>query len=146
MSKKTDIANAIKARLALVTGPALKVIEFKDIKMALEDFGDHEVPAIQFYDGGETIEHERARARKTWKVYLELINKSNETGTIDQTVMWDLQNNIETTLFAQPNLGVAGVLHMHYIKNDTDLHTFDPYYIIVFEIDVIYYDALVGPC
>lgn len=143
MSRKTDIANAIKAKLETI--PELKKVTFTEIKVALDDITDDEVPFLQFWDGGETIQHQRQIARKTWRIFLELVMKSTNAGTIDQTDVWDLQNTIETTLWSQPNLGVSGMVHLFYVGSTVDLHMNDPVRTLTMEIQAIYDDTLV-PC
>lgn len=143
-SLKSSIAEAIIDQLDSVT--ALKLKAFDKVRIAAGDFQDHELPACQLIDVGETIEHERARAKKTWQISLELIMKPNEFGEISQADLWDLQYDVERALWGNPNLGIAGVIHLRYIGSQTDLHLLDPYYIARLDFEVLYYEALVDEC
>jgi hypothetical protein len=143
-SLKSSIAAAIMTKLDNVA--ALKLKAFDRVRLSAADFQDHDLPAVQLIDVGETIEHERARAKKTWQISLELIMKPNEFGEISQEDLWDLQYDVERALWANPNLGVAGVIHLRYIGSQTDLHLLDPYYIARLDFECLYYEALVDEC
>lgn len=143
-SLKSSIASAIITKLDTVAALKLKV--FDKVRIAAGDFQDHELPACQLIDVGETIEHERARAKKTWQISLELIMKPNEFGQISQQDLWDLQYDVERALWLNPNLGIAGVIHLRYIGSQTDLHLLDPYYFARLDFEVLYYEALVDEC
>ena len=143
-SLKPSIASAIITKLDTVAALKLKV--FDKVRIAAGDFQDHELPACQLIDVGETIEHERSRAKKTWQISLELIMKPNEFGQISQQDLWDLQYDVERALWLNPNLGIAGVIHLRYIGSQTDLHLLDPYYFARLDFEVLYYEALVDEC
>lgn len=143
-SLKSSIASAIITKLDTVAALKLKV--FDKVRIAAGDFQDHELPACQLIDVGETIEHERSRAKKTWQISLELIMKPNEFGQISQQDLWDLQYDVERALWLNPNLGIAGVIHLRYIGSQTDLHLLDPYYFARLDFEVLYYEALVDEC
>lgn len=143
-SLKSSISAAILGKLDNVA--ALKLKAFDKVRLAASDFQDHEIPACQLIDIGETIEHERGRAKKSWQIALELIMKPNEFGTVDQEDLWDLQYDVERALWADPNLNIPGVIHLRYIGSQTDLHILDPYYLARLDFEVIYYEALVSEC
>ena len=143
-SLKSSIASAIMTRLDTVA--ALKLKAFDKIRLTAGDFQDHEIPACQLIDVGETIEHERSRAKKTWQISLELVMKPNEFGEVVQEDLWDLQYDVERALWANPNLGIPGVIHLRYIGSQTDLHMLDPYYFARLDFECIYYEALVDEC
>lgn len=143
-SLKSSIASAIITKLDTVAALKLKV--FDKVRIAAGDFQDHELPACQLIDVGETIEHERSRAKKTWQISLELIMKPNEFGQISQQDLWDLQYDVERALWLNPNLGIPGVIHLRYIGSQTDLHLLDPYYFARLDFEVLYYEALVDEC
>ena len=143
-SLKSSIASAIITKLDTVAALKLKV--FDKVRIAAGDFQDHELPACQLIDVGETIEHERSRAKKTWQISLELIMKPNEFGQISQQDLWDLQYDVERALWLNPNLGIPCVIHLRYIGSQTDLHLLDPYYFARLDFEVLYYEALVDEC
>jgi hypothetical protein len=121
-------------------------VSFDKIKLATSDFGAHELPAVQIWDNGQIIAHERGRVRKDWTLSLELIMKSDIAGVVDQKGLFELRRTIEQALWAQPNLGIPGVVHLIYTGNISDLHLLEPYYIARIDFTVQYYDNLTGSC
>lgn len=144
MSIESDIADAIVAVVTTVT--EVKTINFDKIILATSDFRDHELPAVQLWDVFQSVEHQRGRILVSWSLSLELIMKSLTTGSVVQKDLWELRRKIQLALWANPNLGIPGVVHMVYTGNITDLHTVEPYYISRLDFDVLYYDNLTGSC
>lgn len=144
MSIESDIADAIVAVVTTVT--EVKTINFDKIILATSDFRDHELPAVQLWDVFQSVEHQRGRILVSWSLSLELIMKSLTTGSVVQKDIWELRRKIQLALWANPNLGIPGVVHMVYTGNITDLHTVEPYYISRLDFDVLYYDNLTGSC
>lgn len=144
MSIESDIADAIVAVVTTVT--EVKTINFDKIILATSDFRDHELPAVQLWDVFQSVEHQRGRILVSWSLSLELIMKSLTTGSVVQKDLWELRRKIQLALWANPNLGIPGVVHMVYTGNITDLHTVEPYYISRLDFDVLYYDNLTGAC
>lgn len=144
MSIESDIADAI---VNIVTAiPAIKTVNFDKVILATSDFRDHELPAVQLWDVFQSVEHQRGRILVNWSLSLELIMKSLTSGTVVQKDLWELRRTIQLALWANPNLGIPGVVHMVYTGNITDLHTVEPYYISRLDFDVQYYDNLTGAC
>lgn len=141
---KTKIANALVATLNELK--VLKYVEFDRVRLDAHDFREDEIPAVQMIDIEETIVHEKLRARKTWRIRLECIHKSTENLYISQRDMWDLEYQISRKIWAQPDLGVRGVIQANYIMNMTDLHLIEPFYLMQMEFTVEYYENLVGEC
>lgn len=144
MSIESDITDAIVAVVTTVT--EVKTINFDKIILATSDFRDHELPAVQLWDVFQSVEHQRGRILVSWSLSLELIMKSLTTGSVVQKDLWELRRKIQLALWANPNLGIPGVVHMVYTGNITDLHTVEPYYISRLDFDVLYYDNLTGSC
>jgi len=144
LSIESDIADAIVAVVTTVT--EVKTINFDKIILATSDFRDHELPAVQLWDVFQSVEHQRGRILVSWSLSLELIMKSLTTGSVVQKDIWELRRKIQLALWANPNLGIPGVVHMVYTGNITDLHTVEPYYISRLDFDVLYYDNLTGSC
>jgi len=144
LSIESDIADAIVAVVTTVT--EVKTINFDKIILATSDFRDHELPAVQLWDVFQSVEHQRGRILVSWSLSLELIMKSLTTGSVVQKDLWELRRKIQLALWANPNLGIPGVVHMVYTGNITDLHTVEPYYISRLDFDVLYYDNLTGSC
>lgn len=143
-SFRSTIAAAIEARLALI--PELKYVNFDDVKLAATDFADYQIPAVQLIDLGDANSHEMRRVQKLWSIAIEVIVGPTTAETPEQTDLWDLMELVERTLFAVPNLGIPGVIHMHLVTTTTDLHFMKPFYVGRIEIAVQYYQPLVDEC
>jgi len=144
MSIESTIIDSIVTVVTAV--PGINYVSFDKIKLATSDFGAHELPAVQIWDNGQIIAHERGRVRKDWTLSLELIMKSDIAGVVDQKGLFELRRTIEQALWAQPNLGIPGVVHLIYTGNISDLHLLEPYYIARVDFTVQYYDDLTGSC
>lgn len=144
LSMKSRIARAILAKLATV--PGLRTFEFDRVRLLSSDMNDLIIPAVQLIDVGETVLHEHSRAKKTWRIVLELVLKETEHGQVSQQDLWNFTYKIERILWADPNLSIPGVLQMVYIGNSTDLHMVKPYYLSKLDFDVVYYENLVTEC
>ena len=144
MSIESTIADAIVAVVEAV--PGVKSVNFDKVLLATSDFRDHELPAVQLWDVGQSIEHQRGRILVTWALSLEVIMKSLVAGSVVQKDLWEFRRTIQLALWAKPNLGIPGVVHLIYSGNITDLHSVEPYYITRLDFDVQYYDNLTGSC
>jgi hypothetical protein len=126
--------------------PEVETVSFDKIKLATTDFADHELPAVQLWDNGQVPIHERGRIRVDWNISLELIMKSEIDGIVDQKGLFELRRKIQLALWANPNLGIPGVVHLIYTGNISDLHLLQPHYIARIDFAVQYYDDLTGSC
>jgi hypothetical protein len=135
---------AIVARVETV--PEVVKINSDRIILATSDFRDYELPAVQIWDMAQRIDHQRGRILVNWSMSIEIVMKSLESGTVYQTTLWDLRRKIQLALWAEPNLGIPGVVHMIYTGNVTDLHLMEPYYVARIDLDVQFYDELTGSC
>lgn len=126
--------------------PSLKVVNFDKVKLSIEDFQAHEIPACQIYDVSQTNTHVRGQKEVLWGLAIEIIMRPTVTGTVDQKALWNLRRDIELVIWAQPNLNVTQVIHAIYKSNITDLHLLEPYYIARMDLDVKYRDDLTGSC
>ncbi len=142
---ESTIADALVAKISAGV-PALKVVNFDRVRLAVDDFRPHEIPAIQLYDVGQSIEHIRGQKEVTWSIALELIMRTSTAGTVDQKALWDLRRDIELVMWDEPNLGIPQVIHLIYTGNLTDLHLLDPYYIARMDFEVKFRDDLTGSC
>ena len=143
-SMKTKIATAISA--TLVTISDLKYVAFDEVRMLASDFQDFELPAVQLIDLGDDNTHEQRRAKKTWNFILELVMSTTTGGKISQKDLWNLLQKIEESLFAKPNLAIAGVIHMKLLGSTTDLHMLMPHYTARIDLQVEYNHRLVDVC
>lgn len=145
MSIESDIAD--KLVQTITDGvPELKSVSFDLIRSTLSDFRDHEIPAVQMYDVEQVPEHQRGRILVTWSISLELIMKSLNSVSVNQKSLWELRRKIQRALWAKPNLGIPGVVHLIYNGNITDLHLLQPYYVARLDFSVLFYDDLTGSC
>lgn len=126
--------------------PLFKIVEFDRVRLATDDFRDHEIPAAQFWDVGQLVDHERGRIKVRWAVSLEIILKQLQSNTASQKELWDLRRKCQLALWENPNLGIPGVIHLLYTGNITDLHLLEPFYIARLDFEVLYYDELVSTC
>ncbi len=142
---ESTIADALVAKID--TGvAALKVVNFDRVRLAIEDFQSHEIPAVQIYDVGQTNTHVRGQKEVLWSLALELIMRTSTAGVVDQKDLWNLRRDIELVMWDEPNLGIPEVIHLVYTGNITDLHLLDPYYIARMDFDVKFRDDLTGSC
>lgn len=144
MSIESDISEAIILRVKNI--PEIKTVSFDKIMLSAADFRDTEIPAVQLWDIGQSVEHQRGRILVTWSLSLELIMKAMVQGQVTQKTLWELRRKIQLALWSNPNLGIPGVVHLQYTGNITDLHLVEPYYITRLDFDVLYYDNLTGAC
>lgn len=145
MSIESDISDKLVA-IIVADVPEVVSASFDQIKLATTDFADHELPAVQFWDNGQVPTHERGRILVDWNLSLELIMKSEISGLVDQKGLFELRRKIQLALWAQPNLGIPGVVHLIYTGNISDLHLLAPHYIARIDFAVRYYDNLTGSC
>ena len=143
-SVRSKIANNILDRLALI--PQIKYRAFDVVRLASSDFQDYELPAVQILDLAELTFHEMRRAKKEWNIVLEVILGPTMEMTVSQQNLWDLMQEIERTIWAEPNLGISEVVHCRLMTSSTDLHIMKPFYLGRIELQVIYYQPLVGEC
>lgn len=144
MSIESDIVDAIVAKVSAVTG--ITSVEFDEVKLSVEDFQSHELPAVQIWDSGASIKHEQGRILSNWNLALELIMKSSTGGTVDQKALFEKRREIQLALWENPNLGIPGVVHLIYTGHVSDLHLLNPYYIARIDFAVQFYDSLTGTC
>lgn len=143
-STKSRIADALKAILEGVS--ALNYVAFDRVRLYSSDFNEDELPAAQFIDVAESVQHERNRVLRTWSISLEVVHKSTENQYINQKDMWNLEYQISRKIWENPNLGIPGVIHCKYSSNATDLHLLEPFYLLRMDFDVLYYEHLVSDC
>jgi hypothetical protein len=143
-SLKSRIATGLKATLDEM--PIFKYVAFDKVRLYTSDFRDNELPAAQFIDVSEAVEHLRNRVIRTWSISLEVIHKSTENEYISQKDMWNLEYQISRKIWEVPNLNIPGVVHCKYISNSTDLHLMEPFYLLRLDFEVIYHEALVTDC
>lgn len=143
-STKSKIAKALEALLNDM--PQFNYVGFDRVRLLASDFREDELPAVQFIDLTETIQHKLSLAVRTWSVSLEVVHKSTENEYINQSDLWDLEYQISRKIWANPNLGVKGVQQCVYTGNTTDLHLLEPFYLLRMDFDILYNEHLVRDC
>lgn len=147
-SMESQIAAKLKTIVEAV--PGVDSVFFDKVRAGSYEFRDHELPAVQFWDVGQAVTHERGRVKIAWALSAEIIMKSrNRSGTVeevDQQALWDLRTAIEEAIWADPKLGIPSVIHPVLTGNITDLHFALPYYIARIDFDVLFYRNLTGSC
>lgn len=144
MTIETDILDAIKTKVEAVSGIAF--VSHDKIRIKASDFRMGELPAVQVYDVGQSIQHQQGRSLVNWTLILELIMKADGSGLVDQNALLTKRREIGLALWDAPNLGIPGVTHLIYTGNATDLHMLTPLYTASMEFQVQFYDDLVGSC
>lgn len=143
-STKSKIAKALEDLLKSM--PQFKYVGFDRVRLYSSDFKEDELPAIQFIDLTESIQHKLSLAVRTWSVSLEVIHKSTENEYVNQSDLWNLEYQISRKIWANPNLGVKGVQQCVYTGNSTDLHLLEPFYLLRMDFDIVYDEHLVNDC
>jgi hypothetical protein len=149
-SMKAKIAREIMAICATI--PVVKYVAFDKVKLLAADFLETEIPAIQLIDVNLTSVHEMSRSKNNWQIALELLMKSDESVTVSQSDLWNLEYEVKRKLWANPGLpgvsaGAGGkVIQMNFIGSQTDLHLLEPYYFSRLDFEVVYYESLVTDC
>lgn len=144
-SPERDVFTAFYNRLVALSW--VKSVAYEKIRVAM-DFQEHEVPAIQIYDGNQEFRHERTRLETDWQIVVELIMKQTVSGVVDQMELFDKKYDIERQLGAMVQLGLqnSGMIHLMYDNAVTDIHTFDPYYVARLTFVVKFYKPFTAEC
>lgn len=124
----------------------LKTVRFARTRLAMDDFRDYELPAIQMWDLRQMQTHVRGYHEVAWGIALEIIMKQTTAGEIDQQSLWDLRRRVELVLWNKPKLDIAPMIHLKYLHNTTDMHLLEPFYISRMEFDVLFRRQLTGSC
>jgi len=143
-SMKAKIAREIVSRCETIA--VVKYVAFDKVRLLASDFKDFEIPAIQLIDVGMTSIHEMARAKKTWQITLELLMRGDQYNQVSQEDLWNLENEVLRKLWANPNLGIPGVIQMVFLGSTTDLHLLEPFYYSKLDFQVVFYEDLVRHC
>jgi hypothetical protein len=144
---KADIADAIKARIALVTiangySRDVKTVEFDKVKVNIQDYSDYQLPAVQIIDLSALYTHEMTRSKTSWALAVEICLRSTTSGTVNQKDLWNLQEDVVRSIMAVPNPGIPTVQHVRLLDAVTDLHMLEPNYIATIGLEVLYYEPI----
>jgi len=139
------IFDALEAQLrAGLTWP--KTIAWDRIRLLSSEFGDHEIPVVQFYAIREDIVHQHGKLEAHMQLSIEVCLRQTQFATCDQSTLVDYLEEVEQCVGAQPNFGVPGVIHARYMSVEVDLHTIEPIYYGRLNFDVIYHKPYTGIC
>ncbi len=126
----------------LSSTPAIRKVEYKGLRLNFEDWHDYELPAIQFYDAGDSAKHDRDYLTVDWLVNLELILKTTQRGVVDQTTLYDFRKKVITEIWNSRKLGLSQITSIEYKKNQTGIHVLDPYYWSTLQIMISYRERI----
>ena len=145
---KSQIASALVSRIQLVTvangfTQDVATVAFDKVKVAISDYKDYELPAVQVIDLAKNFVHEHSRSKSSWFVAVEIILRTTDTlGVVDQQSLWDLQEDVMRSIMAEPKLGLAFVIHTKLLDEVTDLHLQEPHYIATIGLEILYYEPI----
>jgi hypothetical protein len=144
VANDSQILDAIENRIKTLAW--VKKVESEEIKLEFSEIHDHEVPYVQIYDNGQSITHQRGEILVDWQIAVELALKSSSTSTVNMRTLLDKRQEIEQVIGAQPNLGIAGVIHVLYLQNTPDLNLVRPFYTTTLLFSVQYRKKYVSEC
>jgi len=140
-SHKSKICNAVAAAVSGVR--QIRTVVTDRVMLNSDDFGEVELPAVQFIDLVEPSEHEKTRTKREWNFALELVMKSTQWETVTQHDLWNLSELIIRAIGQNPNFGIPGVIHVEYLQSETDLHMVESHYIAKLNFRALYYAPFV---
>ena len=143
MSKKREIFDAVKTQLTEQLAWA-KVVDWEKIRIMSSDFGDHEIPCVQFYPLPTEYKPQQGRNQATMVLQVEVVLKSSVEGVVDQRDLFDRMDAVCLAFGTRPNLGVPGVIHVRLVKDFTDPHTIQPHFIGILTFEVVYMTTYTG--
>lgn len=143
MSKRHDILEATKTQLTTYLTWA-KSIEWENIRIMSSDFGEHEIPRVQFYYLTTEYQQQQGRVQATAILNVEVCLKSTETLVVDQRDLFDKMDDVLLAFGKQANLGVPGVIHVRLLSDEVDAHTILPHFIGILTFEVVYLTTYTG--
>jgi hypothetical protein len=138
---KSKICNAVAAAVSGVR--QIKTVVTDRVMLTSDDFGEVQLPAVQFIDLVEPSEHEKTRTIRRWNFALELIMKPTQWDQVTQHDLWNLSELIIRAVGQNPNFGIPGVIHVEYLQSETDLHVVESHYIAKLNFRALYYAPFV---
>lgn len=147
-SMRTQVGDALEAQIFAMI-PTLKYCKSGERpKITTGDFNEFELPAVQIIGGADINMQEGRRGRKTWSILIEIvIGPITSAGYVPiQRDLWDLMELVEQAVMSNPKLGLAPVIITRLVGSEPDLALLTPLFSGRIEIEVDYYQTLVGPC
>jgi len=144
MSIETDILDAFKARIETLSWPV--TVAWEKIRLTVSDFGEYEIPVVQFYVPRIDSVHQVQTLESTMSVVVEIVEKQSYDNAIDARSIWERVNDVVEVIGRNANLDVPGVFHCRMISRETDLYTIAPYYYGRLEFEVIFKEPYTRNC
>lgn len=118
-------------REILKTGlPWVKYVEYQTVKLAISEFGDTELPAIQFWFDEENfaMTKQRGHAQADIRITVELVMKSTAKVPLAQGDLLDRLRDIRELLGLNLQLNIKGqMFHVLPVRAVRDMVTQAPY-------------------
>lgn len=152
MGYKKQIADAIKTRIELVTiangySKDIKTVSYDTIRLNIQDYQDHELPAVQIIDINKLFTMSFSQSESSWFLALELCMRTTETiGVVKQGDLWDLMENVVRAIMEVPRLGLSFVRHVLPVDEITDLHLQEPNYIATIGLEIKFREPIIAEC
>jgi hypothetical protein len=149
MKKKifSELARLLEADLDWV-----RLVNYENIKLGIDGFLDHELPAVQIIDQANVRDPERSRDLNTWIILFQVVMKNQSLDAVNQFLLFDRMNDIisligqNTVLNIQTDVKGESFLSMRPLGEVTDLHSEQPFYIAEITLEVKFYTATRGSC
>lgn len=146
------VIEAIKTKLEELTWPRL--IAFEEVRLTSSEFKDHEIPAIQVYDIGDTAtEQIQGRTENDFEIAIEIVMKRSSSDYIGQGDLFDRRLEVKRKLGEDPTLGLQNLdpsqgrfKHIKYNRCITDLHILKPYYVARLEFSALFEEPFSTEC
>jgi len=142
-SKRAAILDNLKTLLTSKLTWA-KTVDWQKVRLLSGDFKDHELPVVQFYHLRTDYAQQQGRVEATAQFSVEVCMKSLSTGVIDQRDLFDKMDAVLKAIGSNPNLGIAGLIHLRLVSDETDTHTIAPHYIGILNFEAVYLTTYTG--
>lgn len=142
-SKRHQIFDTIKTQLTTALTWA-KIVDWEKIRILSSDFGEHEVPCVQFYALPTEYKPVTGRSEATMLLSVEVVLKSSASGVVDQRDLFDRMEDVILAFGSKANLGVPGVIHVRLVKDFIDAHTIQPHFVGILTFEVVYMTTYTG--
>lgn len=132
----------------------VKYCEYERVKLWTTDFGDHELPAIQIYDVGETARNQQQRDSIVWNLAVEIVMRKNVDEDVNQGLLFQRRLEVKRAIGADPTLGLQDVvvaasegrmIHIRYAGGMTDLHILEDKYLARLDFQVLFEEPFSEP-
>lgn len=122
------MADVITDNLAWV-----KKLETENIRIAMEDFQENELPAVQIFDTGQdAVSQAKDIDKHAWPIAVELVMKSTSALAVTQLDFYDKCDELEDLLEQNRHLlpyNIEGFMHLSYNTFETDIHSTPDFFV-----------------